>query len=349
MYLLQNIKNWFIVNILKQPVGGLNDDVTDERTFGAEVIAGRVERSDIQDRDFFTIEPMRRIDQKSSDFCVGCSKCYGKEATEGVKMSWAGAYAMGCRALGRIPNFGISLLHVFLGAVRYGVPEERLWPYTGKKSHDADYKNMSQEVLDNAMEHRDGSFFIIKEQEGWDRYDLFRAYLWKLRDRKIVIVTGADNHSITIFGQVKAGNEFEIVSVDSYGKKEMRYRLGRYVDGFRYFNRREVNQMFRGYIGIDMKRSLAELLVLYNGKAVKTQDSGECYLIKDGEKHHLMNEAIAWSHNTLLFGDKYVSTISKDEFEEIPTGEPSTFEGGENRDIILRILEKLNRTDLIKE
>ncbi len=349
MELLKYIKNWLKVHLLYEPVGGLWDE-TDERDFGANVIAGKVTKEDLVEEDFQTFKPRRLIHQKGSDFCVGCSKCYGKDNSEGSLMSWAGAYAMGCRALGYIPRFGISILQVMRGAVKYGTPEERLWPFTGRKSHDADWKKMPPSVLDNAMRHRDESFFRVKyQEEKFDRFDLFRGFLHKLKKHKIIIQTGADAHAITLLGQKTIEGELRIGGPDSYGLQKMNYRLGIRIDGFRWFNRREVNQMFNGYISFDMKRSLAEILNQYDGKAVKLENNKECYLVKEGKKHHLKNPATAWSHNTLLFSENFVFVLTEEEFNLIPVGEPATFEGGDNHEIILRILEELKRTDLINE
>jgi len=325
---------------------GLYDE-KDSRTFGAEVVGGLAERSDLTEKDFCNFSPIL-IDQKWTDFCVGCGKAYAKQATEGRMMSWAGAYALGCKAQGYISEWGISILQVMKGAVKYGTPEESKWPFNGDRNAAADYSKMGKDVLDNAYEHRDGSFFVINGQAGWDQFDLFRAFLNKYRENKVVIQTGADAHNITLIGQVTENGVVKLYGPDSYGLRAGKYRLGETRNGFRYFTREEVNQMFSGYMAFDMERPLAELLVAYNGKAVKMADSNDCFLVSKGERHFLKNEAIAWAHNTLLFGDNYVFTLSEEDFYKIPNGTDAKFEEGPNRDIILRILEKLEKVALIE-
>lgn len=348
MNFLVSIGNFFRVNILKRHVHGLFEAV-DSRNFGAKVIAGAVTIDDLTRKDFNVFLPDVLINQSTSDFCVGASNAYRKQATEGLPMSWAGAFAMAMRSQGYVSSWGTSILEMMKGCQKYGIPENRFWPWTGNRDYCADWKNMSQLVLDNAVKHRDGSFFQIEPMSGWDKFDIFRAYLWKLKDRKIAVQTGADAHAITLVGQVTMDGEIHLFGPDSYGINAPNYGFGRTIDGYRYFTRQEVNQMFTGYIGLDMPRSLAELLVRYDGKAIKKASVNDCYLVKDGQKHFLKNEAIAWSHNTLLFGEDYVFALTEEEFEEIPMGEQATFDSGSNRAIILRILEKVGKTDLINE
>ena len=103
------------------------------------------------------------------------------------------------------------------------------------------------------------------------------------------------------------------------------------------------------YVFEDMDRELAEILVEYNGKAVKTKDSKDCYLVKDSAKHLLKNEAVAFSHNTLLFDPNNVYEIPKIDFDRIPMGSPAKFEEGQYFPVVKRILEKLNRLDILSE
>lgn len=341
------LKKLFTYYILRRPIPGLYDE-TDSRNFGAKYIAGAVTKNDLVDGDFQTCR-VDLIHQKFSDFCVGCGKAYDKQASEGMKMSWAGAFALGCKAQGFISDYGISILQVMKGAVKFGVPEIDKWPYTGNRAHDADWTQMPKDVLDNAYLHRDASFFEIEPQIGFDQFDLFRGYLNKFKDRKVVIQTGVDNHNVTLIGQVEHNGELCLFGPDSYGTHTCAYRIGKCVNGYRYFPRNEANQLFRGYMSFDMPRSLAELLVKYTGKAIKLEDNNDCYLVKDGKKQLLRNEAIAWAHNTLLFGENYVFVLTPEEFNQIPTTIPVKFEDGANHEIIQRILEKLGKLDLINE
>ena len=347
--MLRQLKNWFIYNVLKRPVRGLYDE-RDERNFGARVIAGEITEDDLTDEEFRTCE-LELQHQGASDFCVGYGKAYGKQATEGRLMSGPGAFAMGARAMGYIPDWGISILQVMKGAVKFGVPEYRLWPLTGNRNHDANWENMSQTVLANAELHKDKSFFEIWGIMEMHRFDQIRAYLNKFRDEKIVIQTGVDGHNVTLNGQAKhpETGELCLVGPDSYGNWNYNYRYGKCINGYRYFNRHDAMYLFVPYFSFDMPRELAELLNTYDGKAVKLQSEPHCYLVKNGQKHLLKNEATAWSHNTLLFGENFVFVLTQEEFDLIPVGKPASFGEGANHEIVRRILEKTGRADLINE
>jgi hypothetical protein len=345
--MFSQLKSWFNRRILGVPVRGLWDE-RDDRNFAARVIAGEVTKVDLIDYDFQTCEPTLKH-QGASDFCVGYSKAYAKEATEEKTMSGPGAFAMGCRTLGYIPEWGISILQVMKAAVKYGVPEDRLWPLTGDRKHDADWLEMNEETVRNAELHKDRSYFEIQGINEMDRFDQFRAYLHKFKDSKAVIETGVDGHAVTLIGQKWHDGELCLFGPDSYGKWNYNYRWGKCVDGYRYFNRNDARYLFIGYMAFDMPRSLAELLNAYDGKAVKLESSNDCYLIEKGERQLLVNEAVAWSHNTLLFGEDYVFVLTDEEMSEIPLGKPASFSDGANADIVRRILEKVNRTDLINE
>lgn len=335
---------------------GLYDE-KDENNFGAEVIAGDVTRADLTDQEFQTFQPYL-MNQLDTDFCVGAGKAYFKQATEKMHMSFAGAFAMGARALGYIPEWGISILQVMKGAVTFGTPEEDKWnyepysllkPLKSGRNYFANWKNMPQETLDNAANHKDQTYFQINILPNWDQFDTFRAYLNKFKDKRIVIQTGVDAHNVTLIGQKVINGEIKIFGPDSYGNKSINYRIGKSTDGYRYFSRSEVNQLFTGYIAFDLPRPLAELLVQYNGKAIKLADNKDCYLVTGGKKRSLVNEAVAWANNTLLFNPNYVFEVAKEEFDLIPTGEPMKFDEGQNWQIVQRVLEKLNRLDLINE
>lgn len=336
--------------LLGRKGGGLYDE-RDDRNFGASSVFGKAKRIGLNNEDF-VIGKFTFINQLSTDFCVGCGKAYFKQLTEHLLMSWAGAYAMGCRALGYIPKFGISILQVMKGAVKFGVPEEKFWKYksynglpkTGR-NYFANWRNMPQETLDNAEKHKDESFFEISYQYGWDKFDLFRFYLAKFykEDKKIVIQTGTDGHNVTLIGQKTVSGELKLVGIDSYGKRSINYRIGRSIDGLRYFNRQEANQLFTGYIAFDMPRSLAEILVKYDMKVVKTEDNPDCFLIREGEKHSLVDEETAWSNGFLLApdkNDKLTEIITPADLADIPLGKPLEFINGVNEFIVRRIYEK---------
>lgn len=338
---LNFIKKLFKIN-KKINIKGCWDEI-DERNFGAECIAGQVTENDLTDKNFKTVNFDDLIDQDITDFCVACSGAYAKEATEGKKMSWAGLYALSCKVLGYIPSFGMSILAMMKARVKYGIPEEQYYPYIKSKYKNnlANWRNLTKEALDNAYRHKDSSYFQIKVPNGMSKFDAFRGYLNKLKDKKVVINTGADSHAISLCGQKTINGELRIGGPDSYGNdNKIDYRLGVERNGWRWFNKHEVSQFFNGYIGNDMPREIAELLNEYNEKAVKTSDSNACYYIKGGKKHKLNNEAIAWAFNTLLFHPNNVYVITEEEMNLIPEGEPMKYKDGPMHEVVQRILEK---------
>jgi len=325
-------------------IHGCYDEV-DERTFGAKVIAGNVTRGDITEENFKTFAFKNFINQDWTDFCVGCSGAYAKEASElKGQMSWVGAYALACRYIGYVPPYGMSIINMMKARIQYGIPEEKFYPFNSRKrkSEMANWKNLPPEAIENAYSHRDKSFFVLYSPRGWDRFDTFRAFMNKLRDKKIIVNTGVDGHAVSLAEQKRFGDERRIGGPDSYGLKDVKYRLGISVDGMRYFNRAEINQFFNGYIGLDMDRTLAELLNKYDGKAVKVEGNPQCWLIKDGKRRDLKNEATAWAYNTLLFDPHNVSTLEEAELRMIPEGSPVLYKNGEFYPIVQRMLEKVS-------
>lgn len=340
----------FINTILNKDKMACYDEV-DARTFGAEAVFGLALKSDLTEEDFTTVfitQPW--INQGSTDFCVGTGKAYFKTVTEMINMSWAGAFAMGARSMGYVPKWGISILQVMKGAVKYGVPEERLWKFQEwngtKKSgraYFADWRNMPSEVLANSEDHKDESFVVIYAQPGMDRFDQFRSYLKKFskQGKPIVIQTGVDAHNVTIIGQKKMDGEMKIFGPDSYGIRSINYRVGKSINGFRYFSRSEANQLFNGYIALDIPRAVTELLHKYNGLAIKASDGEDCYLVKEGMKRLLRNETVAWSHGIYFSVDVDIFTLPKHEFDLIPVGNPMAFQNGPLKPIVIRIAEKI--------
>lgn len=323
----------------------------DPRTFGANILRGKVLKSDLIDKDFSLFEPTL-INQEDSDFCVGESRNYGAQATEeDLEPEYSGAFAFAVsKYWGDIYAFGTSILAMCKGAIKYGVCRRGLYEYKrGKRNYYANPANIPQEALNNAKNHKAGSYFKIYSQYGWDKFDLFRAYLNKFKDKKIVIHTGADAHAITLIGQKTINGELKLFGPDSYGEKNIWYRIGKSINGIRYFSRSEANQLISGYMVIDMEREKAELLATYNNKAIKIKDNKNCFLVKSGKKCLLKNEVIAWSYNTLLFDPSYVSILPKEDFDKIPTGEPLQFKSGKNWQIIQRILEKTNNLKLLED
>jgi len=346
---MRNLIRWFNRHFLKNVNKGVWDE-RDYRNFSARKVLGGVTRADIVEHAFQNCYPTLK-DQKSSDFCAGFSSAYAKEATEGRELSPAAMFALGCAILGYVTDWGISILAMMKARVKYGIPEERFWPFTGNREHDANYKLLPQEAILNASTHKDGSFVEIYSVSDMSRFDQIRAYLWKYRDIKAVINTGIDGHAVTLIGQKQhpVTGEMCLFGPDSYGAWNHNYRVGQCIEGYRYFMDSDCNGLFTPYMGIDLPRTLAELLNLYDGKAVKLENFSECYVVSGGKRHLLKNETVAWAFGALLFGEDNVFVLTPEEMNSIPLGDEAKFDDGKNAPVVRRLLEKTNRLDLLDE
>lgn len=324
----------------------------DERTFGIKAVAGEISRADLTDEDFSIWTNIAWIDQLKTDFCTGCSRAYAGYATEHVRLSWAGAFSVACRVIGYIPEFGQSILQIMKGARKYGTCEERLWEYkaynpfkpkTTGRNYFANWNNIPKEAWDNAKEHKLESFFKVEIPYGWNKFNTFRAYLNKFKVERIAIQTGTDAHAVTLGMQKKFGSEIKLGGPDSYGEKSNWYRIGKSIDGIRWFSEWEVNQLFSGHMGLDMPKSLAEVLHKYTGKAVKG-DSDECYLIKEGKKCHIPSKEVAWCFKIKLWED--ITTITDEEINLVPEGEKLKKEDGQCYSLVNEIINTSNLNKL---
>lgn len=311
-------------------------DEVDENNFGSDAIYTPV-KEDLVEQDFVVYDPIPQ-DQLDSDFCAGFSGAYAAEATEGLPLSGAFLFAMAKKLTGDWTGWGTSILKICKARQKFGVCRKELYEYKrGWRNWFANWLNVKTEAYADAANHKSQAYFQVKVPYGWDLFDALRATLWHFKDKKVLIQTGRDAHATTLTGYSVANG---IMGRDSYGTRT-------YKDGVRYFPRWYANGLFTPYFAIDMPRELAEILVEYMNKAIKLKDKPECYLVRNGEKHLLANEAVAWSHNTLLFDPNFVFEVSQENFDKIPTGAPAKFDDGQNQQIVRRILEKLNRIDLI--
>lgn len=324
----------------------------DNRNYLGKNLAGDISAKDLVNIEFSNATISELIDQKYTDFCVACGSAYASEATEGKPMSWAGMYKIYCKYIGYVPGYGASILKVLMAKTKYGIPERQFDDFKAEKGRNwnADPANLSIEALNNASFHKSQSVWEANRPYGWDRFDCFRAWLWKFHDKKIVIQTGVDSHNVTIIGQKKhpITGELCLYGPDSYGTQSLNYRIGKSIDGWRYWSRAEANQLPTGNFVFDIPVDLAKLLNTYNEKAIKTADKPDCYIVRNGQKHSLVNEIVALSNNCLMYDPNNVYIVSQEEFDAIPTGEPVKFRDGKNWALVQRILELLNKLDVLK-
>jgi len=335
-------------------------DEKDERNFGASA-AIEITKADLVNKSFVVFDPTD-IDQTDCDFCVGCSGSYGSEATEKRVGAFAYLFAMAKKLVGEYASWGISILSMCKARVTYGICKKELWDYqTGRRNYFANWNNIPTAAHADAAQHKGASFWEVDTPLTWSRFDAIRAYLWKLKDQKILVHTGNNGHAITVIGYIANSTDSDLmakfpkitqiamhsgytdvlVCKDSYGDRT-------YQEGYRFITRAEARTLFTPYVILDIERSLAELLVAYNNKAIKLEGNADCYLVKNGQKRLLNNEAIAWANGITFMPEADICTLAEDEFNRIPIGKPMEFYEGAYNKFVIRILEKLKPGEVEK-
>lgn len=318
-------------------IGGLID-VRDDRNFGSRVLF-KPTREDlaIATKKTFVIFNPKLLDQLDSDFCVGYGSAYEADATEdfnGESKQGSGAFVLACAKKwsgASISSFGTSLLAGAMARVVYGICDKELYDYKkGWRDWFANFNNIPPEALKDAQGHKASSAWELDVPWGWTKFDAIVSTLYHFKDKKVLIGTGNNSHRITVVGFDKSRDA--LICVDTYGDRT-------YHGGTRFIGRLEAMSLFTPYFVLDMERSLAEILMLYNDKAVKLENSPECYLVSGAKKHKLLNEPIAWSFNTLLYAPNNVTIIKKEDLDKIPLGEPVDFRKGKNWELVKRFFE----------
>jgi len=315
-------------------------DLTDDRNFGSRAVykPNKKDLGEAKKQSFDVFDPIR-VDQIDDDFCVGEGGQYEAQATENFDDEdvGAGAFVFACAkkwSKAKLSDYGTSLLAGAMARMVYGICKRSLYNYKrGMRNWFANFNNIPKEAFEDAKKHKAGSVWQLNIPWGWTKFDAILATLWHFKDKKVLIGTGDKGHRRTIFGYDKDRNCLK--SADTYGKRT-------YENGTQYISETRARTLFTPYFVLDIERDLAELLVQYNDKLIKLSDSKDCYLVKDGEKHFIPNEKIAWSHGYLLApydNGKLVEIINEVDFNKIPKGDDIKFEGGKNQWIINRIYE----------
>lgn len=305
----------------------------DERNFlGSALI--NITKSDLTDESFVVFNPTA-IDQLDTDFCVGESHAYCKEATEGMPCSGAYIFAKSKKLIGTWKGFGTSILKVVQAGTQNGIPPRDIWSYTktGLRDFFANWNNIPESVDRVAAEHKSASFWQVDTPLFWSRFDSIRAYLWRLKDKKILIQTGNNAHAITVIGYIgktisqkffdankeiagialHSGYQDVLICKDTYGKHS-------YQEGYRFIGREEAKTLFTPYFSLDIERELAELLNQYNLKGIKLAESPDIYLVKEGEKHLIKNEFAMWCWGIFGYPEPQdIFELPEYEFNKIPT------------------------------
>lgn len=323
--------------------GGLID-LRDDKNFGSRALF-KPTKEDVAaaTKETFVVFWPKKLDQFDSDHCVGFGGAYEADATEtfaGPSDQGSGSFIFACakKWSGRpISEFGTSLLAGCMARLQYGVCRKELWDYVkGRRDYYSNFNNIPKEAFEDAKKHKAGSVWEVNIPWGMTTFDAIVSTLWHFRDKKVLIGTGNNAHRITVIGYDKPGDA--LICLDTYGERT-------YSAGVRHIGRVEARTLFTPYFVIDIDRSLAEILVEYNDKVVKTVTSPDCFLIQGGKKHLILDEKAAWSHGYLLApydGAKLTEIIEQADLDKISLGENVRFEGGKNEWIIRRIAEKYN-------
>lgn len=319
-------------------------DLTDDRSFGSRAVykPNKADLEEAKKKSFIVFNP-NKLDQKDNDMCVGFGSAYEADATEefeGESGQGSGAYvfAMAKKWSGASLNaFGTSLLAGAMARVTYGICSKEKYEYKrGRRNWFANWNNIPKEAHKEAEGHKAGSAWKLDIPWGWTKFDAILATLWHFREKKVLIGTGDKAHRRTIIGYDKTRDC--LINCDTYGTRT-------YENGWQYINKMRARTLFTPYFVLDMERSLAEILVKYNDKVVKTRYAKECYLIKDSKKCYIPDEDIANSHGHLLapYDDgKLTEIIKQEDLDMIPKGDNLEFKGGKNEFIIKRIYERNN-------
>jgi len=322
-------------------------DYTDDNNFGSQAVYTPTKEDAKQaSKETFIVFNPKLLDQLDSDFCVGYGSAYEADATEdfdGESGQGSGAYILACAkkwSNASVSAFGTTLLAGCMARVKYGVCNKEEFDYKiGKRNWFANFNNIPSKAHAEAEKHKAGSAWQLKIPWGMDKFDSIVSTLYHFKDKKVLIGTGMNAHRWTIVGYDKARDC--LIRVDSYGKRTLN-------NGYGFVTREQARGLFTSYFVLDIERVLADILVQYDRKVVKTSGSPDCYLIKNGYKHSLVDEDIANSNGYLLAPydkGKLTEIITRKDLDRIPLGKPLEFKGGKFEFVVRRICER-NKIDL---
>lgn len=269
-------------------------------------------------------------DQGSKPSCVGQSTAYQKGAAEGVEMSARDIYRRAKRldGTGDPLSYGTSLA-AGQDAVVLGAAEERLVPEIASMNlgQYVSIEDVSQEVANNRSERKGETYYFVPRTVL--QATLFSTELpvvtscsWHQGDNAI----GADGMMGMASGNVIAGHAFVcigwvkrqgapcLVMVNSWGKFWGHHGL------FFVPLKDVINRLGNGYVGVDVKPKLADILKKYSGLNVKVPTDPRVYRIAGGVKRHYADEIVFWAHGNLFGHD--VFDISKADLALVPKGPP---------------------------
>lgn len=251
-------------------------------------------------------------------------------------------------------GFGLSIPYS-LGSLQHdGICLESLYPMyksKSKRNFMANWRNIPPEAWADAKNRKmDRGYFKVDVFK--DKFENFASGLYHWEE---IVITGLYwfsgfhiNSDRQLILNKSGGYEGHCVGVIGYDRHpENKKRRMWFTDSYPshgtwWLYEDEVKAiMYNGYIVLPKKFTLEAIKIIqkYAGKAIKTDDNPNVYLVMNGEKRQLINEMAAWSHGVRLWED--VTKVPAEELAIIPTNNKTLKpEDGEYWPILKELINK---------
>ena len=272
------------MNEIKKNIGGGLELVEpDVRNFEfGSIIGEEVNLNEIAGIDFMVGEhPI--IEQGTSDYCTGYATALAGMFHEGVELSPEWTFSKIKQLIGTPDGFGAPLGTAMKAGIVYGFLEKKRAPLSREKNGDAirNWGNWDSFLDAYAREHKQQSYFEVKQGEYLDLFDALRAALWQEKDTAIVTGamwrdewTSAENGIIPeVYGNGGYGHAFCLIGQKILnGEPYLIAQLSNGTDigdnGRFYFSRAVVNKELKygSFMFVDMPKEEAKY---YSEKKLK--------------------------------------------------------------------------------
>ena|SRR3990167_1533651 len=173
--------------------GGLELTIPDVRNFDFGSILGEtVNLREIAGVDFIVGEhPI--IDQGQSDYCSAYATALAGMFHEEVELSAEWTFSKIKQLIGDPNGFGAPLGTAMKAGQVYGFLEKKRAPLSREKNGDIirNWGNWDSVLDSYAREHKQQSYFEVKQGGYIDLFDSLRASLFQQKDKRTAIITGA--------------------------------------------------------------------------------------------------------------------------------------------------------------
>lgn len=250
----------------------------DKRDFSVGAVLGQINIGEVPNKNFVVAQPILIKDQGESDLCSAYAVTAVSEDQEGEELLPEFQFYKTKSLSGDPDEWGANLRDACKSAVKFGsLPLNGFKPIKGRtRAEVLDGSRWPGHADTVALMHKKETFFNVDGR--YDVFDNIRTALWKNRDKKCSIVTGAlwrndwidapdgiipskygssgFGHAFKIFGQ-------KIIKGEPYLVAQLSQGTGVGDNGLFYFNREVTNREIGPY-GIfmfyDMPRYEAEKL-----------------------------------------------------------------------------------------